>query len=362
LLAVVALVVESTAVNGSVPRRLVLALFLAYALLALRGRSIRRFSHATPSLIVDAIFLLTCAGISAAGALALTMAVFAFLLAKGLLFHTSVQLVATAGLCLPLVLLIRSEEIRLLAPGLLIATVLALLGSRQKESLIRRFLTGLHRPTESRTVIDAALKAERLRLAADFHDGPLQSFAGLQMRLEVIRKKLQDDPAGAMKELIELQELASTQTDEIRHFIHNMGAIAIDGPAFQTALTEIVDTFREHSGIAATLICVQPIQAINPELSHAVLKIIREALHNAYKHAGASEVEVRVGRPTGEWEIGIRDNGAGFPFSGSYTLEQLDASRLGPQSIKRRIHSLGGSLTLESRPGWGSSLLVRIPE
>ena len=63
-----------------------------------------------------------------------------------------------------------------------------------------------------------AIEAERRRLAADFHDGPLQGFASFQMRLEIVRKLLQEDPGAAMKELLDLQELAHEQSREIRSF------------------------------------------------------------------------------------------------------------------------------------------------
>ena len=58
----------------------------------------------------------------------------------------------------------------------------------------------------------------------------------------------------------------------------------------------------------------------------------------------------------------VADNGQGFPFSGSYTLEELDLLRLGPVSIKRRVNALQGGLILESRPGNGSTLRIRIPQ
>jgi signal transduction histidine kinase len=57
----------------------------------------------------------------------------------------------------------------------------------------------------------------------------------------------------------------------------------------------------------------------------------------------------------------IDDDGAGFAFSGSFNLDELDLLRLGPASIKRRVRSLGGELSIESRPGHGAGLKIRIP-
>jgi signal transduction histidine kinase len=84
-------------------------------------------------------------------------------------------------------------------------------------------------------------------------------------------------------------------------------------------------------------------------------------MHNVQKHAQASRVAVSVEKSVKIVEITVEDNGAGFPFSGSFTLEELELLRLGPQSVKRRVRSLGGELVVESRPGQGASLKIRIP-
>jgi signal transduction histidine kinase len=60
-------------------------------------------------------------------------------------------------------------------------------------------------------------------------------------------------------------------------------------------------------------------------------------------------------------EIAVEDDGSGFPFSGTYTLDELELLRLGPRSIQRRVRTLGGDLTLDSRPTAGATLKIRIP-
>jgi signal transduction histidine kinase len=60
-------------------------------------------------------------------------------------------------------------------------------------------------------------------------------------------------------------------------------------------------------------------------------------------------------------EITAEDNGGGFPFNGTFSLEELELLRLGPVSIKRRVRLLTGELQLESRPGKGATLQIRIP-
>ncbi len=59
--------------------------------------------------------------------------------------------------------------------------------------------------------------------------------------------------------------------------------------------------------------------------------------------------------------ISVDDNGAGFSFVGKYTLDELELLRIGPRSIKQRIRTLGGDLTLESNPGQGSNIRASVP-
>jgi len=86
---------------------------------------------------------------------------------------------------------------------------------------------------------------------------------------------------------------------------------------------------------------------------------VRESLNNVQKHSRATRVLVSVGKHGNGLEVTIDDNGAGFPFSGLYTIDEMDMMRLGPVSIKRRVRVLGGDLTIDSRPGEGASLKVR---
>ena len=75
----------------------------------------------------------------------------------------------------------------------------------------------------------------------------------------------------------------------------------------------------------------------------------REALYNIRKHAGATRVAVAIEKMGKVLEISIDDNGRGFHFSGTYSLEELELLRLGPVSLKQRARSLNADLMLSHR-------------
>ena len=144
--------------------------------------------------------------------------------------------------------------------------------------------------TESRL----AREDERQRIASDFHDGPLQSFISLQMRLEIVRKLLERDLKAGQHELQTVQDIAKSQVRELRAFLHSMRPVEIDGGNLSISARRVIDNFQKESGIPVTLVGGDASLAISQEMMSEVLQMLREALHNVQKHASASRVAVAI--------------------------------------------------------------------
>ncbi len=216
--------------------------------------------------------------------------------------------------------------------------------------------------------LDAALKAveksrddETQRIAADFHDGPLQSFISLQMRLEILRKLLERDRDAGMQDLKQLQVLAQSQVRDLRAFLHSMRPVDIDGGNLIVSLRRTAENFQKESGIPVAFVSPPTPVGLPAEMTMEVLQLLREALHNVQKHAAATRVAVSLEKTDRGIEISVDDNGHGFNFAGAYSLEELELLRLGPASLKRRARGLSADMLLESRPGRGAGIKFRIP-
>jgi signal transduction histidine kinase len=216
--------------------------------------------------------------------------------------------------------------------------------------------------------LDAAQKAaetareeESQRIAADFHDGPLQSFISLQMRLEILRKLLERDTDAGMQDLRQLQALAQSQVRDLRTFLHSMRPVDIDGGNLVVTLRRTAESFQKESGIPVAFVSTSTPVGLPPEVTMEVLQMLREALHNVQKHASATRVAVSLEKSDRGLEISVDDNGYGFNFAGTYSLEELELLRLGPASLKRRARGLNADMLLESRPGRGAGIKFRIP-
>ncbi len=284
----------------------------------------------------------------------------AYLLASALMLHDVVRASVTSAAALILTLLFAPRgDLSMIWVALACAALTVSL-SLEKLYLDRRLSHTLRHNVIIRSQAQGAREAERQRIAADFHDGPLQSFISFQMRLEIVKKLLARDVAAGVEELRQLQDLCKTQVGELRSFVRSMRP-PDDGVSLPASLSRMVDQFQRETGITSTFASGDLHDPAETEVSLELLQIVRETLNNIQKHSGATRMALSVGMTDHKVEIKAEDNGSGFPFSGAFNLDELDMLRLGPASIKRRVRMLGGELQVESRPGHGASLDIKIP-
>jgi signal transduction histidine kinase len=248
-----------------------------------------------------------------------------------------------------------------LQPLLLILGMFGCVVALQKQSLFDRLSSASRQAVLARAEAQQAREAERERIAADFHDGPLQSFISIQMRLEIVRKMLERNVEAGMEELRQLREICDRQVTEVRTFVRSMRPVELDGAGLAAALRSTVGFFQKDSGIPTTFRADLSAMHDDIDATIDIVQIVREALNNLRKHSSASRAAVSLSRSEGQLLIDLEDDGTGYPFAGAFSLEELEMLRLGPQSIMRRVRSLHGDLTLLSRPGHGSELHIRLP-
>src|SRR5581483_8811701 len=242
-----------------------------------------------------------------------------FLLGESVAFHRAREVAVVAGGCLLFSLLAPFPGWRQLLPCQAISGVLAYAFAHTKARLRDEVRSLAQSSQHERERAAHATDAERQRIASDFHDGPLQSYISFQMRLEILRKILERDREAGMAELEQMQGLALAQVHELRSFIRNLrGQIELDSANLFVSAHRIAEDFQKASGIPVTFIGTETPVNIPQETCAAVLQMLREALNNVHKHAGATRVAVAMERNGQFLEISVDDNGNGFPFSGTY--------------------------------------------
>jgi signal transduction histidine kinase len=248
-----------------------------------------------------------------------------------------------------------------LSPAVVVGGVLGLGAAIARRRSDARALVLAEELSRAKIGATKAVEAERLRIASDFHDGPLQNFISMQMRLDILWKLLERDQDSGMGELKQMQAVAQTQVRELRAFLHSMRPVEVDGDNLVAAIRRTAEHFQKESGVPITFVGGDQHVSLPADVAQETLQMVREALHNIQKHAGATRVAVAVERDARFLEISIDDNGHGFNFVGVYTLEELDLLKIGPASLKRRARAVNAEMTLDSRPGRGAGIKLRIP-
>jgi signal transduction histidine kinase len=210
-----------------------------------------------------------------------------------------------------------------------------------------------------------AATEERIRLARDLHDGVLQSMTGFALRLEAVRRQLDEDPAAAREALEEVQRLIALEQRDLRFFIQELkpaseGAEG-NGRELMGRLEELAHRIEREWDLKVELDAASLDRPVPERLGREVYLLVREALVNAARHGEATSVVVRLADDRAEEvAITVTDDGRGFPFQGRYADRALAELDLGPKSLRERVAALRGSLTVESGPG-GSSVGIVLP-
>jgi len=116
----------------------------------------------------------------------------------------------------------------------------------------------------------------------------------------------------------------------------------------------------EEQGIAANITVLGEQRRLPDGAELALFRVAQEALNNVRKHSGASAVELTVDFRGGGLVVTIADNGAGFEIPGS-TSDLAECGKLGIMGMQERTRLLGGTLSVHSEPGVGTSVVVTVP-
>jgi signal transduction histidine kinase len=190
---------------------------------------------------------------------------------------------------------------------------------------------------------DLSVLEERNRLARELHDALTQSLFGLRLRLEA------GDTAGASAVLDEVFA-------ELRSLIFQLRPPALEQEGLVASLAKHLEVAGRTNGLT-TRIEAGACGTVDPEVEQALFRIAQEALSNVVRHAGATQVVVSLSREGDCLALAVRDDGHGF----DPTHRSVSARTLGLVSMRERAADLGGTLTIESTPGSGTTVRAEVP-
>ncbi|HYO87039.1 MAG TPA: GAF domain-containing sensor histidine kinase [Candidatus Limnocylindrales bacterium] len=202
----------------------------------------------------------------------------------------------------------------------------------------------------------------RKKLARDLHDGPTQTISAISMRVPIIQSLLLNgQPERAGDELRKVSDLALKTTREIRHMLFTLRPLVLETRGLEAALVQLADKTRDTYGQLVEVRLTADVEAhLDTQQQGVLFYIIEEAVNNARKHAEAGVIVISGGRQGQQIAVHITDDGRGFESAG-VTIGYDRRGSLGMVNMRERAELIDGLLEVESTPGHGTRVTVRIP-
>jgi signal transduction histidine kinase len=196
---------------------------------------------------------------------------------------------------------------------------------------------------------------ERRRIARELHDGINQTLAALSIELSTLEDQFPVSDA-TRRRLLSIEDRVLAISEEIRRISHELQPSILEHAGFVAALRSHCREFSTQTKIQTHVTTHRVPERIDPAIATSLFRLSQEALQNVAKYSGATEVRLRVAEDREGIRLSISDNGRGFD-----PAQARREGGLGLTSMNERARSLGGTLSIESRPGAGVTVTVWVP-
>jgi len=205
-----------------------------------------------------------------------------------------------------------------------------------------------------------AIVEERERIGKDLHDGVIQAIYAVGLSLDDVPEMMDGEPVEARRRVERAIDSLDQTIRDIRNFIFGLRPALLDGVDVVEGLAALADEFRVNTMIDVELRAGPTVTTpvIGPDRTVELLAIAREGLSNIARHARATRAEITV-EPDPDIagvEIVVADNGTGFD-----PAAQRGIGHQGLRNMRTRAISIGATLLVDSRPGAGTRIIVRVP-
>lgn len=227
-----------------------------------------------------------------------------------------------------------------------LATIWAVMLRRQ----VRRQLTFI----EGQLQVEAATE-ERKRIAQEFHDTLEQDLAGIAMRLDVAAERARDDASRAVLE--SQRALLERLRSDTHDFLWDLRDPTRHDGSLRESLEEQVAYVGSLGTVALRFHGNGVTAQVSPFVQHHLLRIVREAVANAEKHAAATRIDVVLSLQGGAATVDIRDDGQGFDVEARGSMP----GHFGLRGMRERARRINATFAIDSAPGSGTSIRVSAP-
>ncbi|HEX5838859.1 MAG TPA: GAF domain-containing protein [Anaerolineales bacterium] len=200
-------------------------------------------------------------------------------------------------------------------------------------------------------------ESERRYIARELHDHAGQTLTSLMLGLGTIEREA-GKPEFVRARAAELKNMTDHVLEDLHRLAVNLRPASLDHLGLTSALEQFIKAFAQdtHLPIRLKTVGLSDDDRLPAEIETTLYRIVQEALTNVIRHAQASRVDVVLERRDGSLLVIVEDDGIGFDADLA-----RESSHLGLLGMEERTEMLGGTLTVESQPGKGTTLFVEVP-
>jgi len=206
-----------------------------------------------------------------------------------------------------------------------------------------------------------SVEREKTRVAREIHDGVGREIVNATLSLEIALRTMEVSQEDAREIIVEsLATLRSAMEDTRALVFETRSYTEWSEPdaGLCVRAEHYARRFADRTGLNVTCQCRIDDVSLTESAVFGVLRVMQESLNNIAKHAHASNVSIELGRSEGRLVLTVTDDGDGFDAT---TAQRVDAG-IGLSAMRERAEGLGGTLTLQSEPGTGTSVTLSVPD
>ncbi len=209
--------------------------------------------------------------------------------------------------------------------------------------------------------ITRAQEEERKRIAQELHDDTVQALVVHARQIEDLGSRLDSLPKEeTARSLEKLYEEASAIMQGVQRMSQDLRPAALDRLGLLPALEWLASRTAKYSGIDVQMKVIGTERRLPDEAEVVLFRITQEALRNVWKHANATAAEVIVSFDQDRTQVTIKDNGQGFELP-PMVSDLPRSGKLGLAGMQERAELLGGTLSISSEPGKGTTVTAELP-
>lgn len=204
------------------------------------------------------------------------------------------------------------------------------------------------------TLEELTISRERNRVARELHDTLAHSLSAVAVQLEAVNALWVQEPQKAHDMLNTSLKMTRDGLNDARRAIAALRTAPVEDMGLGLALKNLAYMMAERGGFHVDVQVPSEMPNISQQTEHSLYRISEEALRNIIEHAEAKNVEMKVERQDDCWTLAIRDDGLGLKDPAA-----LSSDHFGLRGMHERADEIGGSLTIDSRPGQGTTVRVK---